>query len=282
MVLQQERRQKLISYLQRDFLVQREEEKEVFALIGLEGLLEKEAKRVEGLKLNPGDVLLAKALGVLILLSLSGLFGFLLFGMVLSGIYIYLINFIIAKMKQARRKAIETQGFIDFLLDMASALNIVPSLLDALNATLPRADEKIRPEIEKIITEYEAGLTLDEALMNFAQRSQSATVMAWADGLILARKHGGDLAEICRKTAEKLRTKKRVEKEIKAAASGAKGTAMAIAVILFLALIMQVASGQLSMVLEQFWGKIAVSVITGLFLGGTFIIYNIIEKEAEL
>lgn len=284
LVIREERKQKVLSYLQRDLLIRREDggEKEILCRVGCSSIIEKEARRVEGTGLEVSDVLLAKVFGALSIVVVFTLGGWWLLGIILAGIYVYSVNFLLEKKKQARRKLIESQAFIDFLLNLASTLNIVPGFLEALEATIPKADEKIRPELERIVEEHRAGMSLGEALMNFAARNASPTVAAWVEGIILAREHGGNLAEVCMQAAEKLRLKKRIEKEIRAAAMNAKATVVGISGVLLMVTLGQLASGQFDPVLKSALGRVALSLVVSTFIIGSFVVYNMIEKEARL
>lgn len=281
-VIREEQRQKVLSYLQRDLLVKREQEKDILCRLGCTGIVEKENKRVEGTGLEAVDVIMAKIFGSLAIVIVFTFGGWWLLGLILAGVYIYGINFFLKKKKQYRKKLFESQIFIDFLLNLASTLNIVPGFLEALESLVPKADSRIQPELEKIIEEHKAGTALGEALMNFAERTASSTIAAWAEGIILAREHGGNMADVCVQAAEKLRLKKKIEKEIRATAMNAKATAIGIAGVLLVMTLGQMASGQYEAVLATAWGRMVLSAIIGLFVAGSFIVYNMIEKEAEL
>lgn len=281
-VAREERKQKILSYLQRDLLVKREQKEDILCRLGCTDIFEKENKRVEGTGLEVVDVVMAKLFGSLAIVIIFAFGGWWLLGLIIAGVYVYTINFFLKKKKQYRKKLFESQVFIDFLLNLASTLNIVPGFLEALESVVAKADSKIQPELAKIIEEHKAGVALGEALVNFAERTASPTIMAWAEGIVLAREHGGNLAEVCTQAAEKLRLKKKIEKEIRATAMNAKATAIGIAGVLIVMIFVQIASGQYEAVLASAWGRLTLSVIIGLFIAGSFVVYNIVEKEAEL
>ncbi len=278
----EERRLTVLKKVERDLLRPREHNEDVFYLSGLEGLLEKEKKRLAGLEIKPQDFLLFKTAVAVAAVVLGAVSGWLIPGIAAAVLSVYAANFIIDRFREARRRQIESPAFLDMLYDMAATMRVVPRFEDALKDARARIpDGRLAAEIDRTLNAIE-GSSVEEALFGFAERSGSPLAQAWADNIVFARRAGADMADVCLKTAEKVRERLRFAREIRASASGAKATAAGIAGVLGLSVALQVFSGQMADVLASPAGRTVVGLAVLVMVAGSFWIWSIIEREVEM
>jgi tight adherence protein B len=98
-----------------------------------------------------------------------------------------------------------------FLVALANALKVSPSLGDALRSTAILIRGPIKEDVEYALKEYNLGTPLDQALMNMAKRIESRTFSSAMATLLIGRQTGGDLPKILERSAATLREMARLE-----------------------------------------------------------------------
>jgi tight adherence protein B len=109
-----------------------------------------------------------------------------------------------------RRKSID-DVLDSFLVALANALKVSPSLGDALRSTAILIRGPIKEDVEYALKEYNLGTPLDQALMNMATRIDSRTFSSAMATLLIGRQTGGDLPKILERSAATLREMARLE-----------------------------------------------------------------------
>ena len=112
--------------------------------------------------------------------------------------------------KQLKKRRLETlRGqFKDAILAVASGLNAGYSVENAFAVSLKEmeeihgSDSMIAQEIRLILRKVRLNLTFEEALGDFAKRSDLDDVKNFSDVFLAARKSGGELMKIIARTAE--------------------------------------------------------------------------------
>lgn len=277
----EERRAGILARFERDLLRPGEQNEDVLYLVGFDGMLEKERKRLEGLDIKPQDFLLFKLTLATLCVVLGSLSGWVAPGIGAAALVVYASNFAVQRLRAARRKQVESQALLDMLYDLAATLRAAPQFTDALEQARPRLAGRLAVEIDRVLEALKTGKSVEEALLDFADRTDSSLVRAWAENIMFARRAGADMADVCMNTAEKLRDRLRFGKEIRALAAGAKGTVAGIAGILGLSVFLQVSSGQMADVVSSPVGRTVVGLAVLVMAAGTFWIWSVIEGEVE-
>ncbi len=111
---------------------------------------------------------------------------------------------------EKRRRSID--DVLDtFLVALANALKVSPSLGDALRSTAILIRGPIKDDVEYTLKEYNLGTPLDQALMNMSVRIDSRTFSSAMATLLIGRQTGGDLPKILERSAATLREMSRLE-----------------------------------------------------------------------
>ena len=132
--------------------------------------------------------------------------------------------------KVIQKKMQELLGiqFKDALISLTSALRAGYSIENALSESqrqmkqLYGDDSPIYIEISKVISEITLGVSTEAALANFADRSQVDDIRTFSSVFTIARRSGGDLVEIIRKTSEDISAKTDTKNEIAVLVSSKK------------------------------------------------------------
>lgn len=98
-----------------------------------------------------------------------------------------------------------------FLVALANALKVSPSLGDALRSTALLIRGAIKEDVEYTLKEYNLGTPLDQALMHMSVRIDSRTFSSAMATLLIGRQTGGDLPKILERSAATLREMARLE-----------------------------------------------------------------------
>lgn len=121
--------------------------------------------------------------------------------------------------RQKRQELLLIQ-FKDAILSLSACLTAGYSVENAFAETLRETnriygkESMISKEIRLILYKTRLNRTMEEALMNFADRSGLEDVKSFADVFLEARANGGELMKIIARTAEIISEKIRIRQEI--------------------------------------------------------------------
>lgn len=125
------------------------------------------------------------------------------------------------------------------------ALQMISSLYDnmgdmvrAIEGTSECVASPMSDELKRIVAEYRAGKSLNDALTDFARRSNSRDIDVFVKGVLLSEKYGSDTAEVVSDVVDLVRDRITLRDELKNELKGQKLT-----ISLFLLLIPLVGVG---------------------------------------
>jgi tight adherence protein B len=147
-------------------------------------------------------------------------------GSVLLGVVPLLLWPIPLKMFITRGARKQRELFIDtlpgYLQDLASALRVGRSFASAMGVVAANADEPVRSELERAVTDEALGRPLDESLVAVGQRMRSNDVDQVALIAGLNRRSGSNVAEALDRVADGARDRADMRREVKALTGQAK------------------------------------------------------------
>jgi tight adherence protein B len=120
---------------------------------------------------------------------------------------------------EAKRKDKLIQALPDALTQIASGMTAGQTFLSAVETMVNETKGPISQEFSLVLREQRLGMTLGEAMDNFAERVQAEEVDLVVTATQIANEVGGNLSEIFRRLSESLRRKMEMEGKIKALTS---------------------------------------------------------------
>lgn len=137
---------------------------------------------------------------------------------------------------QQRREALQLQ--IDPALQLiANALQVTPSLEEALVLVSQHMRPPMVEEVNCVIAGYRLGQSLDDALQAMAERCNDSFVTSMVIALVVGRKTGGNIAATLRRIAISTREAVRVELELATKTKGQRNQFFFVALLYPLGLI---------------------------------------------
>lgn len=144
-----------------------------------------------------------------------------LIALLFSSISIYLIKFIKLYLRDKRKKELINE-FKEGLYALNTALGAGRSLEQGFKVACNEMDQEANPHITKefklIIHKMGANETVEEALMDFANRSHVEDIKNFADILVTCKRTEGDVMSIVKRTmnmiAEKIQVRREIETHI--------------------------------------------------------------------
>ncbi len=109
-----------------------------------------------------------------------------------------------------------------YLQDLASAMRVGRSFVGALDVVAGSAEEPVRPELERAVTDEALGRPLDESLEAVSKRMQAPDMDQVALIAELNRRSGSNVAEALDRVAEGARERADLRREVKALTAQAK------------------------------------------------------------
>ncbi|MBO6015182.1 MAG: hypothetical protein J6P60_01175 [Lachnospiraceae bacterium] len=158
--------------------------------------------------------------GLLLIACISFLFYRSVFAFALGLLLFY--PYLKAKKKECikRRRESLTLQFRDCILAFANALTVGYSIENAWRETyqdlglLYREDADIMTELSAMIRQMDNQVALETLLLDFAERSRAPDIMDFAEIFAVAKRSGGNLAQIIQKSADAISDKLEVKREI--------------------------------------------------------------------
>jgi tight adherence protein C len=147
----------------------------------------------------------------------AALRGLIMFGFLLLG---WMIPFIIVKRKANERRKALNRGLADALdlmvVCVEAGLGVNQALMRVAEET-DRVNPEISDELTMVTLEMRAGTPREDALRNFATRTENEDVRSWVNMMIQTDKFGTSIADSLRIHSDTLRTKRQQRAEEAAA-----------------------------------------------------------------
>jgi tight adherence protein B len=173
------------------------------------------ALEVAGISLRPGEFVVLVAIAAIV----AGIVGLMLagvLGLVALAVLVPLGARIIVGHMAERRRAKFAEQLPDTLQLLTSTLRSGYGLLQALDSVAQEAAEPARTEFRRVLLEIRVGRDLSAALRALSDRMRSQD-FEWVVGAIeINREIGGDLAAVLDSTAETIRERQRVFRQMRA------------------------------------------------------------------
>lgn len=107
------------------------------------------------------------------------------------------------------------------------------SFTQAMTVAANELDSPIKDEFSRIVRDNSIGKTLDEALMDFSERTDDEDIDMLITALIIQRKVGGNLAEILDTIGDTIRDRMRIRGEVKTLTAQGRMSAIIISLLPF-------------------------------------------------
>lgn len=142
------------------------------------------------------------ALGCMVILPVVGIS--LVIGLVASCAVLFM-PLLWLKMKRSRRMAKLVNQLPDVFEMMSQSLRAGHSLAGSIQLVGEQLPDPVGTEFGRIFQEQNLGLKLEDALLNFANRSDQIDIRFFVTAVLIQRQTGGDLAEILDKISGVIR-----------------------------------------------------------------------------
>ena len=173
------------------------------------------ALEAASISLRPGEFIVLTGIATLVAglagLALGGPLG----GIVLVALVPLAARLVVGHLAERRRQKFAEQ-LPDTLQLLTSTLRSGYALLQALDSVAQEAAEPARTEFRRVLLEIRVGRDLSAALRALSDRMRNKD-FAWVVGAIeINREIGGDLAAVLESTAETIRERQRVHRQVRA------------------------------------------------------------------
>lgn len=195
-------------------------------------------------------------------------------------VFVFIIYFLLGKMGESRLIKIEHE-LRYAMYDMASSLRVNDSLINAIAEASSKAGEPLKTELAMIVTDVSRGAKEEQALIAFSERTGSQIVASWVDTIIFAKETGKELATTCERAATKIRNKNKMKDQVRAQASGSKGTMFGILAILGLFIFSMLSTGNFGRVFMTGTGRVIITYALISYILSTLIVYKTIDREVN-
>ncbi len=181
--------------------------------------------------------------------------------------------------RRAQRLKRLTQQLPSALTMLASSLRSGYSLLRAFQVLAEEMSPPLADEVRRVLDETNVGYSLEQALTNLVQRTQSADVKLVVTAIQIQSRVGGNLAEILDRTAALIRDRFALSSEIAAlTAEGRMSTAVLIGLPVGLGAIIQLLSpGYLTPLWTDPLGRVMLTGAAGMLGLGILIIKKMLD-----
>lgn len=189
------------------------------------------------------------------------------------------VPLVLEKIAQKRYVKFNLQ-FAEAVQDIADYLKISGNIVNALEKVIDTTENPLKDEIKKIVAKVDAGISLYEALKDFAKESGSPLVEAWVDSMVFAGQMKANTADICQKMSAKIKERIRQNNKISSFMKSTKSTVVMIIAITILLMLSTYTSGQ--MYAEAFTttaGKLVLLYIIISYVVTTVFVFRAIDKQ---
>ncbi|MBE3578983.1 MAG: type II secretion system F family protein [Caldanaerobacter subterraneus] len=184
----------------------------------------------------------------------------------------YLLNNLAERKKRKR-----VLQFAEAAQDIADYLKVNNNLLNAIEKAIDSVENPLRRDFEKIVTKVYSGISLVEALKDFARESESPIIETWVDSMIFSTRMKADISQTSEVISSKIRKRIRQNRKIQALMMQTKSTVYAIILVMSIIMIGTILNTPDYMkILQTPTGKIAIGyIITSYFLTSLYIFRKI-------
>lgn len=173
-------------------------------------------------------------------------------------------DMIVGSIKKKRMRQLNSQ-LPDALTIVSNGLRAGFSFTQAMNVAATEMDSPIRDEFLKIIRDNSIGKNMDDALMDFSERTDDDDIDMFVTALIIQRKVGGNLAEILDTIAATIRDRARIRGEVKTLTAQSKISAIVITLLpIGIAIFLLLVNPEYLM--ELFTNRIGIIMVAGAIL----------------
>jgi tight adherence protein B len=272
------KRQQIIKKMERQLVAPKEKKFSILEMLGYNDLVIKTQNIISNVGLNLDaenflfTVLLLDTLAVAgsIILQ-SGYWGLVIvFGTNFA--LFYLLNDLAERKKRKR-----VLQFAEAAQDIADYLKVNNNLLNAIEKAIDSIENPLRRDFEKIVTKVYSGISLVEALKDFAKESESPIIETWVDSMIFSARMKADISQTSEIISSKIRKRIKQNRKIQALMMQTKSTVYAIILVMSIIVIGTILNTPDYMkILQTSTGKIAIGyTITSYFLTSLYIFRRI-------
>jgi tight adherence protein B len=247
---------------------------------GTTGFL-KDFLKQAGLKMNVSSFLLFSAcIGLVAFLVAAQLSGFLLLGLV-AGTFVGLLPFLYGRYRRAKRiKKFEDQ-FPEAIDLIARALRAGHALPTGLGMVADEMPPPVGTEFRLLYEEQNFGLTLTDAMRNFARRVPLLDAKFFVTAVLTQRESGGNLAEVLDNLAQVIRDRFKVKRQVQVISAHGRITGVVLSALppCLAAVIMVISPTHLQVLMHDPVGQKMIIAATIMQILGTLIIRKLCDIE---
>jgi tight adherence protein B len=146
--------------------------------------------------------------------------------------------------RTARRATRVLEQLPEVLAAIAAPVRAGASLPQAFAAAAAEAEPPLQDALERTCRDLDAGVGVDDAIDRFSARCAVREARLVARALQVGRHAGGELARVLEETAETLRDRERLAREIRAGTAQARVSAIVVAALPVVFLLLMSAGGR--------------------------------------
>ena len=137
---------------------------------------------------------------------------------------VFLPHAMVRYLRRRRLRKLEDQ-LVSGIQTLASGVRAGLNLVQSLSLVARDGPSPLRQEFTHLCREYEYGISLDEAMVNAAERIGSSDFRLLFSALHTHRERGGDLGETLDRIADSIREIQRLEKQVQTLTAQGRATA---------------------------------------------------------
>jgi tight adherence protein B len=197
---------------------------------------------------------------------------------VVAGAVVGIVPVLIVRAKLEQRERVLSEQLVDAMDFMARVMRAGHSLATALQMSADELPEPIAGEFRRAHDQHALGIAMEDALMTMATRMDLTDFNFFVTSVIIQRQTGGDLAEILDNISAMIRSRSRLQQQVKALTSEGRATgyvlaALPVGMFVLLEFINPAYAGQL---LFTAMGRMMLGLAIGLLLIGLYLIKRIV------
>ncbi|ERM91481.1 type II secretion protein F [Caldanaerobacter subterraneus subsp. yonseiensis KB-1] len=276
------KKQEIIRRMERQLIAPKERKFNALEVLGFKKVLEK-----FDVLLKRAGIKKVDAENLILILSILNTFIFAFFIIKKEVFWAFLVPvlifvtvpLILEKAAQKRYVKFNLQ-FAEAVQDIADYLKISGNIVNALEKVIDTAENPLKDEIKKIVAKVNSGISLYDALKDFARESGSPIVEAWVDSMVFAGQMKANTADICQKMSAKIKERIRQNNKISSFMKSTKSTVVMIIGITILLMLSTYTSGQMyADALSTPAGKFVLLYIILSYVVTTVFVFRAIDKQ---
>lgn len=274
------KRERIIKKMERQLVAPRERKFSVLEMLGYNGLVVKTQNMLLGVGLNLDaenflfTILLLDTLVIAGSIILQAGYWGLISVLGANFALFYLLNSFAERKK--RKKILQ---FAEAAQNIADYLKVNNNLLNAIEKTIDSTENPLRKDFEKIVAKVYSGISLTEALKDFARESESPIIEAWVDSMIFSARMKADISQTSEIISTKIRKRIMQNKKIQALMMQTKSTVYAMILVMSIIVIGTVLNTpNYIKILQTPTGKIAIGYVIASYFLTSLYIFRKIDK----